>query len=397
MLRTLVFPLFVVALSAVASPALAQSSGEACEIEIELHTGPFCLTDVQEFLPPPDPGFVQGLEIFGCEAVPMAGLIMGNVMLYHAAQCEGEPVRLEGGMGAHSGRIDVWGGGLMPPEEGNSREVVRFVGAPGEDPTADMLRWVRESMTAYDYTASEIAACRPRRVPEISSDAWVVDDRDESAPGDAPRSSCGDYGYTEESAAYWRIAHGLAMFFDLGQDAYQDFDPTTLTIIEETNEGWRFFDPYDVAKDAAEDMSDDGQGQVQDIAGGRERAYAKVRGWTVSAARAADGTFLYCVAERPEAEVKFRFGYDGVQWQLAMTRDPRGWELEQFEVDGASWGITGYSDDAWSYGWIGLPELDAMREGQMMMIDIGKATFDLSLKGTAATILKIEECVAAFR
>ena len=359
-----------------------------------------CQADAAKLLPPEDQDFADGLSLFECKPVINDGMMLGNVILYRAAQCQGAPVTLEGSMGARSGSIDVWGGGMNADRLDDPYSPGKVVPSESNDPTDGMLRWARMSMEAEGFPADVIARCQPRQATDIAPDAWVIDEfaDGQASSSDGPRSACGVYGYTEESEAYWRIVHGVAVFFDMGQDAYKDFDPKSLTMIAQGADGaWMVVDDV-VAQAEREtqaliDAGDYGVTNVANAVGAVETVYGEARGWTIFAG-AVDGENAYCVGENDVDGIKLRLGYDNVQWQVALPQRTENEHFSQFEVDGQSWGMTGTSDGEWVFGWIGLPELDAIRNGNLMMLDVGRATFDYTLVGTAATITKIEECVS---
>jgi hypothetical protein len=131
---------------------------------------------------------------------------------------------------------------------------------------------------------------------------------------------------------------------------------------------------------------------IANAPGARERRYGKARGWTVYDGKI-DGRTRYCVGEKDYGGTSLRLGFDGGQWQVAVPYPASPDYYGSFDVDGRSEGMSGTSDGEWSFGWIGMPELDAIRNGNLLILDIGKASFDFDLKGTAAVITKIEECM----
>lgn len=369
-----------------------------------------CTSQVKNLLPPPSDHFTEGLAMFGCKPVINDGTIVGQIMIYQAAQCKGGPITLEGGFGAHSGSIDVWGGGMNPDFDGSynfdAYSLVTVVSAGPEDPTGAMMRWVREGMEGAD--PSYIRKCRPQRVPMLGPDVWVVDEyaADESPPSaDGPRSACGPFGYDEDNAAYWRIAHGLAMFFNMGQEAYSDIDANSLTIIAKGPDG-QYHPVKDIAQAAYPEpsASDDtpaaeasgGNGSVTNIAdapGAAETSYGTTRGWTVYAG-SIDGRFRYCVGQNEIDGITLRLGSDGAQWQVAIPVTVASGSFGGFEVDGQRWDMSGPVGTKWVFGWINhSEELDAIRNGNLMILDIGRASIDVPLKGTAAVVLKVQECL----
>ena len=133
-----------------------------------------------------------------------------------------------------------------------------------------------------------------------------------------------------------------------------------------------------------------------------ETAYGEARGWRVGAARSGAG-FAYCFAEAPRrGGPAVRLGWDGMQWQLAaQVPAPADWQ-GSLQVDGAGAGrgyrsggdlVSGTAAGGWTIAWIGLPELDALRQGSQAVLGVGRGDVDFALSGSAAAILKVEECV----
>lgn len=131
------------------------------------------------------------------------------------------------------------------------------------------------------------------------------------------------------------------------------------------------------------------------ITAATETPYGQVRGWSVVSGQTTEG-FAYCAGEFNDAGYHWRLGYDGLQWQVAVPYDPNPSSDEwqgSIEIDGRSGYTAGLSDGTWSYAWLGLRELAQVSAGNHMVLDIGRASIDHGMTGTAAVILKIEECV----
>jgi hypothetical protein len=123
-----------------------------------------------------------------------------------------------------------------------------------------------------------------------------------------------------------------------------------------------------------------------------EAPYASVRGWDVRSGAIA-GRFAYCAAEMRTGGTRLRLGYDNAQWQLAVPYPARPDYQGSMEIDGRQIPLSGTSDGTWTFGWLTRGDLDAIRNGNQLILDIGKASLDYQLVGAAAAILKIEECV----
>lgn len=134
-----------------------------------------------------------------------------------------------------------------------------------------------------------------------------------------------------------------------------------------------------------------------DIAGNAgivERPYAEVRGWNVFVGF--DGSRpAYCAAETGIGNDRWRLGFDGGQWQMAIPYAPSGpisdWSSD-WTLDGDTRPISGVAVDGWTIAWLGAPERDRIAQGDYMVVNIGRASVDRQLHGTAAVVTKIEEC-----
>lgn len=141
-----------------------------------------------------------------------------------------------------------------------------------------------------------------------------------------------------------------------------------------------------------------------DIAGGEYylEFYGAARGWNVFAG-SEHGKFAYCYAEKDRGDGNsVRFGFDNMQWQLAVPVDSNpDWE-GTLQIDGQGSGqgygsggdyISGTAVPGWTIAWLGMPELDGLQQGSQALLGIGKADFDFGLEGAAAASLKVQECV----
>lgn len=133
-----------------------------------------------------------------------------------------------------------------------------------------------------------------------------------------------------------------------------------------------------------------------------ESPYGEARGWPVFSARVS-GNFAFCFAEAEPAPGNFvRLGWDGMQWQLAVPLTMRpDWE-GTLQIDGKGSGqgygrgadyVSGTSVPGWTFAWLGEAELDGLRNGSTAILGVGKFDLDFPLAGSAAAILKVQECV----
>lgn len=170
---------------------------------------------------------------------------MGEVLLYRAATCGDTVAKLGVDGGAHQAELFLETAAVGVA---GADAVVGFViGADGTPPTDAIRAFVHTDLEASGADPAYVARCQVRPARD-APDVYVVDayaaDAQPLASDDGPRDDCGPYGYTEDSIAFWRVAHGFAWFFNLGQDAYQGFDPGSLTLMARDDAGtWRPVDP----------------------------------------------------------------------------------------------------------------------------------------------------------
>jgi hypothetical protein len=372
-------------LSLLASATFLMSTGadaqaKTCQTGAPLPISGLCEAEAQSLMPPLNADYADGLKLMNCKPVLQETLAVGRPLLYYGADCGDGPVRLSASMGAHSGSLSKTGGGMdfgMP----GAVELVTFLPSDPQAPTASLVKWTRDAMAAEGvFSAQEIAKCDARKISD-TPDLWTVDEFTAQALppyGDYPRIACGRYGYTEESNARWRVAHGYAWFADFGQDAYVDFDFTSFTLLPQTQpQNPKIPEP---------------KGPTP-IAGLDEGVYGATKGWTVYTGET-EVAQAYCAAERDFDDVKLRLGWDGAQWQLAVQGTLPPDYLGRLEVDGTFWDLRGTSEKGWVFAWLGAAELSAIRDGNLMILDLGRASLDFPLVGTAASILKVQECVA---
>jgi len=416
--------LLALALSAGAASAQTCPGGER-----RLPLTGLCESEAARLIPPVNRDFVDGLAAFNCKAVIAEAPMMGDVALYHAAQCKGgpgkgRPVELEFSGGAHSGSIYVVGGGMETGAD-RTKEFGKLLISDPSDPTGSMVRWVRETYEAAGASKADASKCRARRV-EGTADLWQVDEYTnaqlKTLKTDGPRTACGRYGTDEDSNGYWRIAHGFAFYANFGQDAYQDFDLKTLTVVTKTNDVWTVVGDGGSGGSGSSGGGSAGSGSggggssgggsggsgssgggandnygVVNIVGWpgiRERVFGTTRGWTVYAGMLG-GELKYCAGENSVNGFTMRIGVDkGPQWQLAIPyRGAAKDYTAKVAVDGKRFSMSGTASPDWLFGWLRLDELEAIGQGDQLAIAIGGHSVDLPLVGTAAVILKIRACM----
>lgn len=121
-----------------------------------------------------------------------------------------------------------------------------------------------------------------------------------------------------------------------------------------------------------------------------------MRGWNVVYGQAG-GRTAYCAAEFGQGNERWRIGYDAGQWQIALPYAPAGASDDyqgMWDVDGVSRNISGISTAQWTFAWLGMPELERVTQGNHMTIEVGRASIYHALRGTAAAVGKIRECIS---
>ena len=133
---------------------------------------------------------------------------------------------------------------------------------------------------------------------------------------------------------------------------------------------------------------------IGEAPGVRDARYGSVRGWEVLSG-SERGRLRYCYAalDQNGDGDDVRIGYSAGQWQIAVPVRARPDWYGQLEIDGRAIGASGTADHGWSFAWIGLPELDALRAGHTAILSVGKFDVDFSLSGVTAATLMVEECV----
>lgn len=372
--------------------ATASSGNAQCSSgERYLPMSGLCSGEASGLLGWPDKFFYDGLVNFGCQAEAAETPFPGDqVLLYWAANCQSGPAKLEVSAGAGQAILNIVSGGGLT-SAGSPLRVGYIIGADDGNSPTNLLRWTRDAMSADGYGQAAKDACTAVRAGAYAKDAWVIDNAmaRKARPKDAyPEMFCGGYGYTGDSRSYWRVFGGHSWFFTLGQDGYVDFDPNTMRLLaRKAQPAFNLASPLP------------GSAGVTNIAGEpgtSEQFYGSARNYTIYSG--SDRLRLrYCVAERDFGGSILRIGFDGGQWQLAVPYGSDPDYYGEFDVDGHTAGLSGTAANGWTFAWISAPHLDAIKEGNLMILDIGKASLDFTLDGSTAAILKVQECVQRLR
>jgi len=373
-----------VAMSLIVSPAFAQCAGG----ETKLPLSGLCSGEAASKLGKPGRYFTEGLKVVGCKAVVAEASFMGGeALLYWAAQCGGAPTQMVAEGGAHQGGLFVTGGGSSPA--GGRYQVATIIGADEKNSPKGLLNWTRDDMRSNGANQTATSACKAFRAAKLAKDAWVVDaPNGYLLPNGTKVRDCGRYGYLSDARSYWRVFGQLSWHFDLGQDAFSDFDASTMMLVPAVAG----------AGNSVSTVPATGSGTFN-IAGDprmSEQFYDTARKYTVFSG-GDRSRVQYCVAERNFGGSVLRLGYDGGQWQLAVPYGDNPNYDGTLEIDGRSFFTTGTAANGWTFVWLGLQELEAIRAGSKMILNIGRASLDFTLDGTTAAGLKVEECVQRLR
>lgn len=305
----------------------------------------------------------------------------GDVLLYRAASCGGTTARL--GLAPGAQRSDLYVETAAVGVAGEDVLVGFVLGSDPDDPTGNILAVVRRDLEAEGAAPAYVASCEVLAAPG-RPDAYVVDVRDAAPSPDGPRADCGRYGYTDDGIAFWREAYGFSWFLDLGQDAYHEIDPGSLTLVARGEDGtWGTVGPVVPGPE-------DNYG-VTNVVGMDEEVYGVEAPWTVYAGvDETASTVLYCVAELDGGGL--RIGTDGGQWQLGV---PHAADLKAgVELDGRVLPLLGMSADGWTFGWLTLAELDAIRRGSVLIIEQGRASMDYDVSAVGPALDAVTACTS---
>lgn len=163
--------------------------------------------------------------------------IVDNVLLYLAATCDGKKARLGYAGGAHFAELNLaWS--AVANEALEDTVLIRIGSAEPGRPHKNILFYARDAMD--DPAAAEQCFVRPAGVAGWPADALVIDVSPEmvaKSPRDEPRTACGMFGLDEDNSSYWRVFQGYSWWFQFSQDAHQDIDPRSLTLVKPDGSG----------------------------------------------------------------------------------------------------------------------------------------------------------------
>tara|TARA_R110000824_G_scaffold252106_1_gene440803 strand:+ start:2461 stop:3258 length:798 start_codon:yes stop_codon:yes gene_type:complete len=166
--------------------------------------------------------------------------IVDQVLLYLAATCDGKKARLGYAGGARFSALSLaWS--AVANEVLEDTILIRIGSAEADRPYQNILFYAQDAMD--DSAEAEKCLVRPAGLAGWPADALVVDVGPEEAakaPSDEPRIACGLFGLDEDNSSYWRVFQGYSWWFQFSQDAYQDIDPRSLTLVRpDGSGGWK--------------------------------------------------------------------------------------------------------------------------------------------------------------
>ncbi|AMO71128.1 hypothetical protein AZE99_04010 [Sphingorhabdus sp. M41] len=163
--------------------------------------------------------------------------VADQLLLYLAATCDGKKAELGFAGGAHFAELNLaWS--AVANESLEDTVLIRIGSAEPGRPYQNILFYAQDAMD--DSAAAEQCMVRPAGVDGWPADAMVIDVSPEEAakaPSDEPRTACGMFGLDQDNSSYWRVFQGYSWWFQLSQDAYQDIDPRSLTLVQPDGTG----------------------------------------------------------------------------------------------------------------------------------------------------------------
>lgn len=176
----------------------------------------------------------------GCEWHIQETPFANDLLLYLAAKCGDATSQLDYSAGARQAKLGLSKSALGSDVSGETALITVL----GSDPEAPLKSFERFALDMIGDNAEE-AKCeiREANLDGWPADAFVLDDISTTRRTDGPRAACGPFGYDEGGTQYWRVFQNFSWFFNLGQDAYLDFDPQSLTLLTRDEAGdWSYLE-----------------------------------------------------------------------------------------------------------------------------------------------------------
>lgn len=173
----------------------------------------------------------------GCTWVINDAQFVDQTVLYYAAQCNGVISKLEYGGGARFAELSLAQSALGSSL--NTRMVL-IGSAEQKNPHENILGHVKRAME--DKTYMDQCYAQPAKGNGYPADSYIVDlsaKQVNALSPDGPRDYyCGPLG-AGDTQSFWRAFGGWVWYFDLGQGAYSDIDPRSLTVVEKHGNQWK--------------------------------------------------------------------------------------------------------------------------------------------------------------
>lgn len=161
----------------------------------------------------------------------------GDFLLYRAAKCGAKKSSLELSIGAKSAELNI---AQSAYGEGTSWKVADISPQNAANTALSIIGYA----TNYMQDKSDFLKCAPRLAGSergFPRGAYVVDYNAQSKAAlpkeedDLPYMACGEKGVNEQSHSYWIELGEYLAFYDLGDEAWWDIDPASVTIIKATD------------------------------------------------------------------------------------------------------------------------------------------------------------------
>lgn len=365
----------------------------------KLRLSGLCASQAARLMPAKDPNWAQTLQAHGCTAVINEASFVHGALLYWAASCKGKVAQLEMRVMGSGAELYVTQSHVRshgkPDKAG---ELSTGINRPMQAYITDRARTEMEHFSKNAFTKRQINRCKAYKRPDIGPNIYLVDEYapNQQPTGDAAyRDACGRYGLTADSFSYWRAGPTYTWFFNgRSQDALKDFDRSSLALVARNKAGqWiRVQKPGKLMEEAMISADAYQLASIAGTPGARETLYGTASGYKVYRGVIA-GKVRYCVAERRFDQTALRIGYDGGQWQVAVPYEVKPDYYGGYQIDGKGRGMSGTAGNGWTFWWLGAAELQMLRNGNELVMDIARASLDFPLAGSWAAISKVEECV----
>lgn len=133
-------------------------------------------------------------------------------------------------------------------------------------------------------------------------------------------------------------------------------------------------------------------GALPATAQSNEQTYGSVRGWTIGAAYE-NAVFAYCTAAQTQRGRSIKLGFSGTQWAVGVQTSMIGEFSGVVEIDRRGYQSTfRHQPDGWASAILAYSQVEELKNGSTIGINSGHGFVDFSLSGSAAAMLKMQEC-----